>query len=102
MSTVRRSEPGQQQTKRCGKVLCTNLGEIGSLGTTEVDVDQVWLGPEGPQPEMLHPLPPGEESRETRVILGDYTAISAPSLRNIIGEMHSLSSLSRGCNSICN
>jgi len=53
------------------RVLCTNLSEVGSLRTSEVDVDQVGLGPERPESKTLHPLPPGEESGETRVIPGD-------------------------------
>jgi len=57
--------------KRVGAALCTNLGEVGPPGTGEVDVDQVWLGPEGSESEALHLLPPGEESGESRVIPGD-------------------------------
>ena len=52
-------------------ILCTNLGEVGSLRTSEVDVDQVGLGPERSESETFHPLPPGEESGEAGIIFGD-------------------------------
>jgi hypothetical protein len=47
------------------EVLCTNLGEVGSPRTREVDEDQVGLGPEGSKSETFHLLPPGEESGES-------------------------------------
>ena len=52
-------------------VLCTNLGEVGPPRTSEVDVDQVGLGPERSESETLHPLPPGEESGEAGEFPGD-------------------------------
>ena len=52
-------------------ILCTNLGEVGSLRTSEVDVDQVGLGPERSESKTLHSLPPGEESGEAGEFSGD-------------------------------
>jgi len=51
------------------------LGEIGSPRTSKVDIDQVGLSPEGSKSKMLHPFPPGEESGETGVILGNVFAL---------------------------
>ena len=82
--------------------LCTNLGKVGSPRTSEVDVNQVGLGPERSKPETFHLLPPGEETGETGVFSGDCAATSAPSPRQRSDEINVLSSLSRGCNSICN
>lgn len=84
------------------EVLCTNLGKVGPPGTSEVNVDQVGLGPEWSESGTLHLLPPGEERGEIGVISGDYTPTSAPVLRNGTDKTNALSSLSRGCNSICN
>lgn len=82
--------------------LYANLGEVGSPRTSEVDVNQVGLGPERSKPETLHLLPPGEETGETGVFPGDYATTSALSPRKRSDEINALSSASRGCNSICN
>ena len=60
-----------------GSYCRTNLGEVWPPGTSEVDVDQVGLGPEGSESGTLHLLPPGEERREIGVIPGDCVDLSA-------------------------
>lgn len=75
-------------------VLCTNLGQVRSLGTSEVDVDQVGFCPEGPKSEALHLLPPGEEGGESRIFFRDCAVvISVPSSgerrRNETHSLHS-------------
>ena len=67
-----------------------------------MNIDQVGLGPERSESGTLHLLPPCEESREIGVVLGDYASTLVPSLHNGADEINALSSLSRGCNSICN
>ena len=59
-------------------VSCTNLSEVGPLRAGEVNEDQVRLGPEGPESETLHLLPPGEESGEAGVFFGDCIPSQCP------------------------
>ena len=68
MNTIGRLRPDKRGDVA---VLCTNLGKVWSLGASEVDVDQIGFSPERSKSEVLHLLPPGEESGESRVILGD-------------------------------
>jgi len=68
------------------------LGEVWSLSASEVDVDQVGFSPEGSKSEGLHLLPPSEESRESRVIPGDFFTLTRMQLDLQLSNRQGLSS----------